>query len=235
MHSLAFKYEGKKRKTIESGDEGLRKENPLAYRDAPISQLEKGEDLYLHAHGSAKRFGRLSPDEMAEYLVEQGLPKHARRIYLLGCNTAGYAPALQKILNDKPYGYKVFVQGTPGTQWVGKKGVARYAESEESAEAYRNSRDPKHLKILITPALRVTPAEEMFRPAAIWQLDSAATKCPLCDGEFGTFKWKHHCRSCGKVVCDDCSKGKKDLSNPAVRPGSAAETGAVRVCDRCNY
>eukprot|EP00760_Papus_ankaliazontas_P037421 PhM_4_TR8467/c1_g2_i1/m.47145 len=36
--------------------------------------------------------------------------------------------------------------------------------------------------------------------------------CPLCSREFGLTRWKHHCRLCGQVVCDNCSLSKQFVS-----------------------
>lgn len=76
---------------------------------------------------------------------------------------------------------------------------------------------------------------------AKWQSDSAVTKCPLCQKVFfsdflGVTPRKHHCRKCGRVVCDDCSKGRKIVPFPATDDSSlpSVSSGAVRVCDTCN-
>jgi hypothetical protein len=38
-----------------------------------------------------------------------------------------------------------------------------------------------------------------------WQSDSDAHECPICKRQFGLFFRRHHCRKCGRVVCNDCS------------------------------
>lgn len=38
---------------------------------------------------------------------------------------------------------------------------------------------------------------------------------------------RHHCRSCGQAVCDNCSKGRR----PVPDRGWPSD---VRVCDSCN-
>ncbi|KYK58288.1 hypothetical protein DCS_05301 [Drechmeria coniospora] len=38
-----------------------------------------------------------------------------------------------------------------------------------------------------------------------WQPDSEATLCPICQAQFSIFVRKHHCRKCGRVVCNSCS------------------------------
>lgn len=58
------------------------------------------------------------------------------------------------------------------------------------------------------------------------QADGKETHCPRCRSQFTTYFRRHHCRNCGGLVCDDCSRNRtripRDLS-----------LGNVRVCDDC--
>ena len=48
--------------------------------------------------------------------------------------------------------------------------------------------------------------------AAVWQQDHHAHVCGCCDKEFNfILRRRHHCRACGMVVCDACSKGRRQL------------------------
>ncbi|CAJ0553980.1 Ff.00g124920.m01.CDS01 [Fusarium sp. VM40] len=38
-----------------------------------------------------------------------------------------------------------------------------------------------------------------------WQPDNEVTYCPICHTQFSFFVRKHHCRKCGRVVCNACS------------------------------
>ncbi|PHH63021.1 hypothetical protein CDD81_6352 [Ophiocordyceps australis] len=38
-----------------------------------------------------------------------------------------------------------------------------------------------------------------------WQQDAEVTYCPICQTQFSIFVRKHHCRKCGRVVCNSCS------------------------------
>ncbi|KAH0499471.1 hypothetical protein TgHK011_006668 [Trichoderma gracile] len=38
-----------------------------------------------------------------------------------------------------------------------------------------------------------------------WQPDAEVTYCPICRTQFSIFVRKHHCRKCGRVVCNSCS------------------------------
>ncbi|XP_028306813.1 FYVE, RhoGEF and PH domain-containing protein 6 isoform X2 [Gouania willdenowi] len=61
--------------------------------------------------------------------------------------------------------------------------------------------------------------------APIWIPDLRATMCMICTCEF-TLTWRrHHCRACGKVVCQACSTNKFYLEYLKNQP--------ARVCDHC--
>jgi hypothetical protein len=81
-------------------------------------------------------------------------------------------------------------------------------------------------------------AVEGFPPwVPLWEPDSATCKCRICNQKFSRVnpvRWRHHCRLCGKVVCDDCSKHKIRLKFPVTRPGALMESGLVRVCEKCH-
>jgi len=54
---------------------------------------------------------------------------------------------------------------------------------------------------------------EERRPGAVtwpekedWQPDSSASHCVACSKEFTLTFRRHHCRACGFVVCEKCSK-----------------------------
>jgi FYVE/RhoGEF/PH domain-containing protein 5/6 len=60
--------------------------------------------------------------------------------------------------------------------------------------------------------------------APIYEPDENVTKCQLCESEFTFTFRRHHCRACGKVVCNPCSLGR------ALLPYKKKPT---RVCDKC--
>ncbi len=91
------------------------------------------------------------------------------------------------------------------------------------------------MRRLSDPASSSGPSSRPARP--VWQPDSGVILCPLCRQEFGFFRRKHHCRECGKVVCDDCSSNTKHASllpNQATRDNDGIlEGGLLRVCYVC--
>ncbi|CAM4735226.1 unnamed protein product [Leuciscus chuanchicus] len=59
----------------------------------------------------------------------------------------------------------------------------------------------------------------------IWIPDHRVTMCMICTSEF-TLAWRrHHCRACGKVVCQACSTNEQPLKYMKNR--------LARVCDLC--
>jgi hypothetical protein len=51
------------------------------------------------------------------------------------------------------------------------------------------------------PAHSFTP---LISTDQAWQPDSSSQNCQCCRINFGFFKWKHHCRSCGHIFCSSC-------------------------------
>lgn len=52
-------------------------------------------------------------------------------------------------------------------------------------------------------------AEELGNGRAMasdWTPDESANNCNCCQTNFSITKRKHHCRSCGEVVCKNCSE-----------------------------
>lgn len=61
--------------------------------------------------------------------------------------------------------------------------------------------------------------------APLWVPDSRVTMCTLCLVEF-TLTWRrHHCRSCGRIICSQCSDNRAPLRYLQNKP--------ARVCDQC--
>lgn len=69
-------------------------------------------------------------------------------------------------------------------------------------------------------------ASKKTSESGVWVEDSDAPKCSLCQSLFSLLNRRHHCRSCGNVVCGKCSKNRQPLAS--------SRTGALkRVCDKC--
>ncbi|KAG0246344.1 hypothetical protein BGX31_002955 [Mortierella sp. GBA43] len=64
----------------------------------------------------------------------------------------------------------------------------------------------------------------LVRPT--WVLDQDAAACQICTRTFNAVRRKHHCRQCGRVLCNDCSS--RSIALPQL-----GYTKAVRVCNDC--
>ena len=51
--------------------------------------------------------------------------------------------------------------------------------------------------------------------ASDWTPDESASSCNCCQTNFSITKRKHHCRSCGEVVCKNCSEHLLPLEDTA--------------------
>lgn len=63
-----------------------------------------------------------------------------------------------------------------------------------------------------------------------WISSSFKSRCMKCDVRFTLLLRRHHCRLCGCVVCDRCSRGRRTLKSLQF---SREQDVPVRVCDSC--
>ena len=69
---------------------------------------------------------------------------------------------------------------------------------------------------------------------AVWEDDKKFNVCHACKKKFRTFIRRHHCRLCGYVFCDNCTKNRLSIKTPLSRSGRlSGEHHGQRVCDRC--
>src|SRR5690606_4983512 len=62
--------------------------------------------------------------------------------------------------------------------------------------------------------------------APIWTPDDEKDCCVFCDAVFSVFNRRHHCRYCGSLVCNSCSKHRRMIKNISTKKKQ-------RVCDEC--
>ncbi len=82
--------------------------------------------------------------------------------------------------------------------------------------------------------LKITEAKNAIAPesaeqttAPLWVPDSGSSGCCVCGKTFGIFTRRHHCRACGKIVCNDHSSKKLLLDH-------ISKDVQQRVCDLCH-
>lgn len=61
-----------------------------------------------------------------------------------------------------------------------------------------------------------------------WIVDDDIDNCMVCNSEFGFFLRKHHCRSCGNIVCYSCSPDSVVIEE-------MKNMGEQRVCVQCYW
>eukprot|EP00040_Diaphanoeca_grandis_P028635 m.166169 g.166169 ORF g.166169 m.166169 type:complete len:765 (+) comp31420_c1_seq2:420-2714(+) len=94
-------------------------------------------------------------------------------------------------------------------------------------------------KRLLVIALKSAHECVIQQGPAVWQADDDCQICPACQQEFGVFRRKHHCRSCGGVVCDACSLHREYLAKPSALCTEQSDPDDVdtcllqRICDPC--
>lgn len=62
--------------------------------------------------------------------------------------------------------------------------------------------------------------------APLWTPDKNSSSCQKCRNAFSLISRRHHCRNCGAIVCDNCSKKRIKLEH-------VDQHRQVRVCDAC--
>lgn len=102
-----------------------------------------------------------------------------------------------------------------------QKSFVIVCESKDDKAAWESS-----LHQCITGSKKVNGEHTSFA-APVWTQDQQSTCCVLCQSVFTAIKRRHHCRACGILVCNACSKTKQLLPN--------VDKKAVRVCDSCTH
>ncbi|KAJ2803329.1 hypothetical protein H4R20_002939 [Coemansia guatemalensis] len=64
--------------------------------------------------------------------------------------------------------------------------------------------------------------------APVWDPDESADRCYICFRDFTLFMRRHHCRACGKIVCNACSR-----KNIVFVGQTSTEAKEGRGCDQC--
>ncbi|KAJ1816990.1 hypothetical protein LPJ75_001848 [Coemansia sp. RSA 2598] len=64
--------------------------------------------------------------------------------------------------------------------------------------------------------------------APVWDPDESTERCYICFRDFSLFVRKHHCRACGKIVCNSCSR-----KNIMFVAQDSTEAKEGRGCDQC--
>lgn len=83
-------------------------------------------------------------------------------------------------------------------------------------------------KRVIIPDDKLRVSGPLNEGDALWHKDNEHPNCELCGKEFTLFNRRHHCRNCGKIICDDCSMAH--YTSKTQNPYSPH-----RVCKLCKF
>ncbi|CAM6082267.1 unnamed protein product [Calypogeia fissa] len=109
-------------------------------------------------------------------------------------------------------------------EMVGKDGPSDGSSSTVGGGTTTDTSAAKKASVLDWVAIR--PRAPTMEEKQHWVPDEAVTKCTSCDSDFGPFLRRHHCRNCGDIFCDKCTRGRISLNTDE-------DSQPVRVCDRC--
>eukprot|EP00930_Biecheleria_cincta_P021014 TRINITY_DN15663_c0_g1_i1.p1 TRINITY_DN15663_c0_g1~~TRINITY_DN15663_c0_g1_i1.p1 ORF type:complete len:282 (-),score=50.81 TRINITY_DN15663_c0_g1_i1:49-894(-) len=63
-----------------------------------------------------------------------------------------------------------------------------------------------------------------------WVPDNAVSSCKECNAAFSWFTRKHHCRSCGCIFCDNCTKYRIQVKRSHYAVGEEKQKRACAAC-----
>jgi hypothetical protein len=67
----------------------------------------------------------------------------------------------------------------------------------------------------------------------LWQPDNEVSECPICKRQFSFLFRRHHCRKCGRVVCNECSPHRITIPRQfIVQPPGLASSRPVSMAQQ---
>lgn len=101
-----------------------------------------------------------------------------------------------------------------------KSFIICFATEAEKTEWY----EAIHNAIIALSKAQQIKQNRQFAP--LWMPDKFSSSCQKCQNAFSLINRRHHCRNCGAIVCDNCSKKRIKLEH-------VDQHRQVRVCDAC--
>jgi len=110
-------------------------------------------------------------------------------------------------------------------------------EDEAQALAFQDeeiaSKPVENEQRLDTQKLRTFQKDPSKNGRESWVADDNVKECFGCQTTFGAFVWKHHCRACGLIFCDYCTRDRA-LFTPATGVyDESYQQKEKRVCGSC--
>ncbi|OCT46207.1 FYVE zinc finger domain containing protein [Cladophialophora carrionii] len=99
---------------------------------------------------------------------------------------------------------------------------------------------PTHNKRWSLNWVQNDPRKALEQSIVSWQNDAEAPRCPYCQQDFTQYTFRrHHCRTCGKVVCGDPATGCSTVIGLSVAtkkpPPNDTIALDIRLCKECNH
>lgn len=112
----------------------------------------------------------------------------------------------------------------------GRWQVAAFEDSMGTMVQTAHSTDSDNDDVSRAPSTVVVPVSSThpFLPPPKWVEDDAQSTCMICTHRFSLARRKHHCRSCGRLVCNDCSPASARRCVPEFN-----HFQPVRLCVHC--
>ncbi|CAG0897644.1 unnamed protein product [Darwinula stevensoni] len=110
----------------------------------------------------------------------------------------------------------------PGDQGECSEDSGPHVEETSTSSSSGSMAFPGPLEPMLTEE-----EKRLGKVAPYWIPDAEAPSCMQCDFKFNLIKRRHHCRACGKVLCQTCCGAKAKLKYMENKEG--------RVCQQCLY
>jgi len=170
------------------------------------SSTDKGSDkvvtnvrsVTVPGQGSAKFFGEKGLEDYQKWILQQIMIRYG----------------MPDIEEEEPQAKKTLSKRSS------------FDSSPSSVESSSSTRGSLLQSVLSKGDENKTKKPGKVKPKAKWVPDQEVEQCTICGLAFSTFLRRHHCRSCGIIVCRKCSSQSIPLEQ-------FGYLGAERVCDRC--
>ncbi|KAK2833842.1 hypothetical protein Q5P01_017731 [Channa striata] len=131
----------------------------------------------------------------------------------------------QKIIPLEDIKLEDMEDGTLQNQWLIRTPCKSFFVAAPSYEEKRAWMD--HIENSRTAWVQSGSCKPRSKYAVSWIPDQAAYKCMRCLMKFTATRRRHHCRKCGFLVCNSCSKQRQVI-------GHIHPTKQLRVCRLCH-
>ncbi|XP_017485044.1 PREDICTED: rabenosyn-5 [Rhagoletis zephyria] len=175
-----------------------------------------------------------------------------------GSNAAGATSAANNKINFSNARTRTNVYNFMDHQEVGAEcNHLEYYQSVRNPRLERYASETNKLIIRLHKLLTNLPTDPVLRKQherniVTWLDGSSVKLCPSCAKNFHIARRQHHCRLCGSIMCNDCSKflsienalqlaslamsqsdAAKQLQNSVNSNSSNPQQTAIRCCDHC--